>query len=140
MVTSSLHKDILRSFFAFLKSSIEAISNHLSSHAPSRIPLSINALFPLDGFLTRTPLVLQRLVKRLFVDVLAPPFAPTGEEDLLRISGEIVPGKCSQDALSAWMSSPLATVKPEADLHIYLGDETYLPVPFSHQACPWSTS
>lgn len=102
--------------------------------------LCSDAFFTFDIFQTRTPLVLQCLVKGLFVDILAPPLAPAGKEDLLGISRKVVPSECPQNALSACILSALAIVKPEPNLHTHFVDETYLLGRSSHQACPWSAS
>lgn len=58
-------------------------------------------LVPLEVLLARAPLVLQGLVERVAVDVLGPPLAPAGEEDALRVLGEVVPEEGAQDVGAA---------------------------------------
>lgn len=43
-----------------------------------------------DLLLAQTPLVLQLGVETSLVDGLGPPFTPASQEDLLRISGEVL--------------------------------------------------
>lgn len=103
-------------------------------------PLRSKTFFPLDDFLTWAPLVLQSLIKGDLVDILAPPLAPAGEEDLLGVSGEVVPRECPQYALGPYIMPQLATMKTETGPHGRVGNETYLLAQSLHQACPWLTS
>lgn len=67
----------------------------VSRHFQGRLFLE---LFLLDLFFARTPFILQFLVKRKFIHILAPPFAPAGQEDPLRVVGQVIAREGTQDA------------------------------------------
>ena len=71
---------------------------------------SRQARLPLNLLFARAPLVLKRLVESESVHILAPPLAPAGEEDLLRVLGQIIPRKGAEDTLcSCQPSAPYFT-------------------------------
>lgn len=73
----------------------------LSTWQSSRQPrLLLNFLF------AGAPLVLKRLIESQSINILAPPLAPAGEKDLLRVLGQIVARKGAEDALCSYR--PLA--------------------------------
>lgn len=60
-------------------------SGRYSSRSQSQKPL-----FPLNLVPRWTPFILERFVQRLLKDVFTPPLAPTSQEDLVRVIGEII--------------------------------------------------
>lgn len=56
----------------------------------------------LNILLAQTPLILQRSIKTRGIDILGPPFTPTSQEDLFRISGEIIGRDRAEDVLGTY--------------------------------------
>lgn len=56
----------------------------------------------LNILLTQTPLILQRTIKTRSIDILGPPFAPTSQENLFRISREIIGRDRAEDVLGTY--------------------------------------
>jgi hypothetical protein len=82
--------------------------------------------------LAQTPLILQRRIKTRSIDILGPPFTPASQENLLRISREIVDGDRAEDILGTY--SLLDTVFKSKT-------QSKDPYPLArswHRAYPWS--
>ena len=56
----------------------------------------------LNILFAQTPLILQRRIKTRTIDILGPPFAPTSQEDLFRISREIIGRDRTEDVLGTY--------------------------------------
>jgi hypothetical protein len=56
----------------------------------------------LNVLLAQTPLVLQRSIKTQSIDILGPPFTPASQENLFRISGEIIGSDRAKDTMGTY--------------------------------------
>lgn len=56
----------------------------------------------LNILLAQTPLILQRRIKTGSIDILGPPFTPASQEDLFRISREIISRDRAEDVLGTY--------------------------------------
>ena len=78
------------------------MTRHLVREMPHLLRLGGQTLSLFNLLSAPTPLVLELSIQAHRIHILGPPLAPAGEEDLLRVSGDIVASECLQKTLGSY--------------------------------------